>query len=606
MTHLSPLTPVPPIARATSPPPTVPALAPRRAPLPPTPTGGACPSGGRRSRRVGGANHGPHPLPPPTDPYAGDPGHAGPRGGGCGATPHRVGRPAACACDYLVGQGNELGLPTGVQRDPASGAQNVVVRLPGSGHSGRDVLITAHYDSASSAPGAADDGISVAALVETMRVLAAQEPLEIDILFLFTDGEENRQTGIAAFVNDYPAADRVSVAFAFEASPESGGNEMRTTTPGGARRHDGRARAAFRGSRSLPGSHRGSRPGLLHRARPGPRYLPGVGGSNAGRGRGRSVRRPAHRRLETPAPARPAPCGRRSCRPRVRPHRHRCQLGRLACSARAESGLRSHAALPRLRAQHHRHGCPPDDHGGGVRRGQLLDFATYRCCRAHFRGTRMVDGRCAAARRRRTPVQSGRVVAIGRRHRRPCRHHPDPTAVAPRCGSRPRRRTRPRGLGTSSRPGDPQRRARPTRRHAGAVAPPGNPASPAPQYHHDGGSGSYFPGRVRSTGDPGQADVRLARGHLGLRTLHTHQLIAGWPRTRHPGCGGGRPTGQGAGYSGVFSFSSKKARTRSTPSCWRCSVRVACLRPGNSTAMKLVPSSRRRVSKRVPTAGSSS
>ena len=57
---------------------------------------------------------------------------------------------------------------------------------------------------------------------------------------------------------------------------------------------------------------------------------------------------------------------------------------------------------------------------------------------------------------------------------------------------------------------------------------------------------------------------------------------------------------------GGFNFSSKKARTRSTPSCWRCSVRVACLRPGNSTAMKWSPSSRRRVSKRVPTAGSRS
>lgn len=65
-----------------------------------------------------------------------------------------------------------------------------------------------------------------------------------------------------------------------------------------------------------------------------------------------------------------------------------------------------------------------------------------------------------------------------------------------------------------------------------------------------------------------------------------------------------RSLDQGADSVGVFSFSSKKARTRSTPACWRCSVRVACLRPGNSTAMKPSPSSRRRVSNRVPTAGS--
>jgi len=151
------------------------------------------------------------------------------------AAPHPIGSDAQRDVrDYLVSQGNVLGLPTEVQRDPASGAQNVVVRLGGSGDTGRDVLITAHYDSAPLAPGAADDGISVAAMVEGIRVLAAQEPLENDIVFLFTDGEENGQTGIAAFVNDHPAADRISVAFAFEASPESGGTEMRTTTPGDA------------------------------------------------------------------------------------------------------------------------------------------------------------------------------------------------------------------------------------------------------------------------------------------------------------------------------------------------------------------------------------
>jgi Peptidase family M28 len=151
------------------------------------------------------------------------------------AKPHPTGSDAQQHVrGYLVGQASRLGLPTEVQEDPVSGAQNVVVRLPGSGETGHDVLITAHYDSAPLAPGAADDGISVAALVETMRVLAAQPQLTNDLVFLFTDGEENRQTGIAAFVRDNPAAERISVAFAFEASPESGGTELRTTTPGDA------------------------------------------------------------------------------------------------------------------------------------------------------------------------------------------------------------------------------------------------------------------------------------------------------------------------------------------------------------------------------------
>lgn len=151
------------------------------------------------------------------------------------ARPHPIGSAAQQQVrDYLVGQGNKLGLSTEVQTDQVSGARNVVVRVPGSGDSGHDVLITAHYYSAPLAPGAGDNGVSVAALVETMRVLAAQPPLKDDLVFLFTDGEENRQTGIAAFIRDNPAAKRIKVAFVFDASPDSSGTELRTTTPGDA------------------------------------------------------------------------------------------------------------------------------------------------------------------------------------------------------------------------------------------------------------------------------------------------------------------------------------------------------------------------------------
>lgn len=151
------------------------------------------------------------------------------------AEPHPIGSPAQREVrDYLVGEARSLGLPVQVQRDPVSGGQNVIVRLEGTANTGRDVLITSHYDSAPGAPGAGDDGISVAGMVETMRVLHASDPLRNDIVLLFTDGEEQGQTGIAAFVQHHPAADRVGVAFVFEALPESGGTELRTTTPGDA------------------------------------------------------------------------------------------------------------------------------------------------------------------------------------------------------------------------------------------------------------------------------------------------------------------------------------------------------------------------------------
>jgi acetylornithine deacetylase/succinyl-diaminopimelate desuccinylase-like protein len=85
--------------------------------------------------------------------------------------------------DYILAQARALGLPTEVQKSevaPGRTAKNLIVRLPGTANgtadSSRDVLITAHYDSAPPSPG--DAGISVAAMLETMRVLDASEPLK--------------------------------------------------------------------------------------------------------------------------------------------------------------------------------------------------------------------------------------------------------------------------------------------------------------------------------------------------------------------------------------------------------------------------------------------
>jgi hypothetical protein len=105
---------------------------------------------------------------------------------------------------------------------------------PGARHEELDVLITAHYDSVPVGPGAGDDGASVAAMLETMRVLEAGPPLKNDVVFLFTDGEEFGWLGAKAFVKHHPEVREVGVAFAFEGWPESGSTEMRATSPGDA------------------------------------------------------------------------------------------------------------------------------------------------------------------------------------------------------------------------------------------------------------------------------------------------------------------------------------------------------------------------------------
>lgn len=157
------------------------------------------------------------------------------------ARPHPVGSAAQHDVrDYLVAQARALGLSTEVQRSSVGGhrVENVVVQVPGTGHTGRDVLITSHYDSAPAAPGAGDDGIQVVAMLEALRTLSAGEPLRNDLVFLFTDGEERAGPmgglGIQGFMRDHPLVPRLAVAFAFECTPESSGTTLRATTPGDA------------------------------------------------------------------------------------------------------------------------------------------------------------------------------------------------------------------------------------------------------------------------------------------------------------------------------------------------------------------------------------
>jgi hypothetical protein len=149
--------------------------------------------------------------------------------------PHSIGSPAQQRVrDYILTQAQALGLHIEVQRaevTPGRTAENIIVRIPGTANSTRDVLITAHYDSAPPSPGAGDAGMSVVAMLETMRVLEAGEPLKNDIVFLFTDGEELGGPGAEAFATEHPAAKRVGVAFVFDSEPDSVTTDMRTTSP---------------------------------------------------------------------------------------------------------------------------------------------------------------------------------------------------------------------------------------------------------------------------------------------------------------------------------------------------------------------------------------
>jgi hypothetical protein len=141
------------------------------------------------------------------------------------AEPHPVGSAANVRVrDYLLGQIRTLGLEPQVQRaavlNPRDGSgaviENVLVRFPGT-VSTLAVLFVAHYDSVVGAPGAGDNGMAVAAMVETLRALKAGTPLRNDLIFLFDDGEESGMLGATAFVQKHPWARDVAVVFDFDA-----------------------------------------------------------------------------------------------------------------------------------------------------------------------------------------------------------------------------------------------------------------------------------------------------------------------------------------------------------------------------------------------------
>ncbi len=144
-------------------------------------------------------------------------------------TPHPVGSAAHSQVkDYILGQLTSLGLKPEVQETNVS---NIVARINGSRNT-RAVLLVGHYDTVESSPGAGDDSSGVAVLLETARAIQASGPLNNDIIFLFSDGEETGLLGAKAFVNQHPWSKDVGLVLNFEARGVSGPSIMFETSEG--------------------------------------------------------------------------------------------------------------------------------------------------------------------------------------------------------------------------------------------------------------------------------------------------------------------------------------------------------------------------------------
>ncbi len=131
---------------------------------------------------------------------------------------------------YLMGQLEGMGLAPELHHTKVYYAQraatlkNVLARIPGSGN-GQAILFMGHYDTVMDAPGASDNGAAVIALLEVIRMLQHHPPLDNDLIFLFSDGEEMGLLGARAFM-EHPWAQDVAVVINLEAMGTTGQSIM--------------------------------------------------------------------------------------------------------------------------------------------------------------------------------------------------------------------------------------------------------------------------------------------------------------------------------------------------------------------------------------------
>lgn len=114
-------------------------------------------------------------------------------------------------------------------------SKNIIAKIKGSENS-KALLLLSHYDSAphSFSPGASDDGVGVATILEGVRAfLHAKSPHKNDIIILFSDAEELGLNGAALFVTKNEWVKEVGLAINFEARGTAGPSYMLLETNAG-------------------------------------------------------------------------------------------------------------------------------------------------------------------------------------------------------------------------------------------------------------------------------------------------------------------------------------------------------------------------------------
>lgn len=93
---------------------------------------------------------------------------------------------------------------------------NVIGIFPGTDRSKPALLLMAHHDTVWDSPGAADDTIGIAAILEIARA-TKDTPQSRDLILLFTDAEELGLNGAKDFFANSPLKDKIGAVINFEA-----------------------------------------------------------------------------------------------------------------------------------------------------------------------------------------------------------------------------------------------------------------------------------------------------------------------------------------------------------------------------------------------------
>jgi len=103
---------------------------------------------------------------------------------------------------------------------------NVVGVLPGKDRTKPALLLMAHHDTVWDSPGASDDTMGVAVILEIIRALKTEGERERDLVVLITDAEELGLVGARNFFDKNPHKDKIGTIINFEARGAGGTSNL--------------------------------------------------------------------------------------------------------------------------------------------------------------------------------------------------------------------------------------------------------------------------------------------------------------------------------------------------------------------------------------------